>query len=235
MHTMRTIGLIFGAITIAAIGVLIALIVWLGPWLGIATGLVVAVAIVASYELVIGSWARRWGATDDDVRRGLPGDELLRPDVPRTTRAISIAAPPADVFPWLRQIGLGRGGWYSYDWIDNDGKPSVDRIDPALAFDVGDQIEMVPGMGPTVVAIEPDHAIVSAGERDAWTLVVEPLDGGSRLISRWRQDWPGGIGTFLWASIVDPGAFVMERKMLLRLRQFAESATRARADGVARR
>jgi hypothetical protein len=233
MHTMRRIGLILGTIVVASFGVLVALIAWLGPALGITIGIAIAIAVIAAYELVIGPWARRWGATDEEVHRSLPGDELLRVDAPRTTRAISIDAPPGDVFPWLRQIGLGRGGWYSYDWIDNDGKPSLERIDPSIAFGVGDRIEMMPGMGPTVVAIEPDHAIVSAGERDAWTLVVEPTSTGSRLISRWRLDWPKSIGTFLWMTIADPGAFVMERKMLLRLKRLAET-TASRRVGRAR-
>ena len=226
MHTMKRIGLILGAIAVASLGVLAVLILWLGPLRGVAIGLAIAVAVIGAWELVFGPWARRWGATDEEARGPLPGDELLRPDAPRTTRAIAIAAPPGDVFPWLRQIGLGRGGWYSYDWIDNDGNPSLGRIDPSLAFDVGDRIEMLPGMGPTVVSIEPDHAIVSAGERDAWTLAVVPTPSGSRLISRWRLDQAKGVGTFLWTAIADPGAFLMERKMLLRLKAFAEAARR---------
>ena len=122
----------------------------------------------------------------------MPGDDLLRPEARSTTRAITIDARPEDVFPWLLQIGYGRGGWYSYDWIDNDGRPSVDRIEPALQqLAVGDRIEMLPGVGPMVREIERDHYIVSGGEADSWCLMVEPTDDGrTRLISRWRQDWP---------------------------------------------
>jgi hypothetical protein len=153
----------------------------------------------------------------------MPGDDLLRPDAPATTRAIMIDAAPEQVFPWLRQIGYGRGGWYSYDWIDNDGEPSVEHLEPELRFEVGDRIEMMPGLGPVVRAIDPGASIVSAGEADSWCLLVEPSgDGRTRLISRWRQDWPRSFATRVWTLIADPGAFIMERKMLLRIRDLAE-------------
>lgn len=64
----------------------------------------------------------------------------------------------------MLQIGYGRGGWYSYDWIDNDGKPSVVRIDSTLQrLTVGDRIEMLPGFGPVVCEIVLDHYIVIGG------------------------------------------------------------------------
>jgi hypothetical protein len=71
------------------------------------------------YRVLVQPWQHRWGATDEDV-----------PDATSTTRAITIAAPPEQVWPWLVQLGYGRAGWYSYDWIDNDNLPSADRILP---------------------------------------------------------------------------------------------------------
>ena len=231
MRTKRVIGLIVVGGLLASVAVLGLLIAWLGSALGILVGLLIAVAVIGTYLQVLGPWQRRWGATDGEVRRGMPGDGLLRPDAPSTTRAITIDAPPEEVFPWLLQIGYGRGGWYSYDWIDNDGKPSVERIDPALQLlAVGERIEMLPGMGPVVHEIVPDRYIVSRGETDSWCLLVEPTpDGRTRLISRWRQDWPRTAGTYLWLVLADPGAFVMERKMLRRIRDLAEE------DGPVRR
>ena len=226
MHTMRTIGVILGAIVLASFGVLAVLMLWLGAATGLMVGVAIAAGVIGAYVLVIGPWARTWGADDGVARRALPGDELLPAGVPSTTRAIAIDASPAEVFPWLLQIGYGRGGWYSYDWIDNDGRPSVEHLDASIQLRVGDRIEMVPGMGPTVVAIEPERSIVGRGEADAWTLYLEPRDGGSRLISRWRLDRPKNVGTRVWTSIADPGAFVMERKMLLRLKQLAEASAR---------
>jgi hypothetical protein len=225
---MRTIGLIVLVCILASVAVLVGLVVWLGAIGGTAAWLAIATVVIGTYLIVVGPWQRRWGATDEELARRLPGDELLRPDAPSTTRAITIDAAPEAVFPWLLQIGYGRGGWYSYDWIDNDGRPSVERIDPALQrLAVGDRIEMVPGFGPVVAEIVPGHHIVAAGERDSWCLQVEPTaDGRSRLISRWRQDWPRSVGALVWIALADPGSFVMEQRMLRRIRDLAERTGR---------
>jgi len=219
MRTQRTIRIIVVACLVVGLAAVGGLMAWLGA--GPALGLV-AVAI-AVYLFALGPWQRRWGATHDEVHGALPGDDLLRAGAPSTTRAITIGAPPEHVFPWLLQIGFGRGGWYSYDWIDNDGLPSVERIEPGLRFEVGDRIEMMPGFGPVVRAIEPDRHIVSGGDTDSWCLLVEPTDDSrTRLISRWKQDWSRTLATYAWMAIADPGAFIMERKMLVRIRELAE-------------
>ncbi len=223
MHTQRMIGAIIVGCVMASLSVLAGLVVLLGPGPGLTVALTITSAVIATYVFLIGPWQRRWGATDEEVRRSMPGDGWLRVGASSTTRAITIDRAPEDVFPWLLQIGYGRGGWYSYDWIDNDGKPSVDHIDPALRSAVGDRIEMMPGMGPVIQMIEPDHAIVSGGDADSWCLSVEPThDGKTRLISRWRQDWPRTAATYAWIALADPGAFIMERKMLCTIRDLAE-------------
>jgi hypothetical protein len=231
MHTMRTIGMIVLGCLASSIAVLIALILWLGIGAGLAVGLSIAGAVVGAYVTVIGPWHRRWGATAAEVDRAMPGDELLRSEAPGTTRAITIEASAEKVFPWLLQIGYGRGGWYSYDWIDNDGRPSLTRIHPDLQrLSVGDRIEMTPGMGPTVREINPGHHILSAGEADTWCLLVEPAPGRrTRLISRWRQDWPKSPATYIWLALADPGAFLMEQKMLRTIRDHAERSARESA------
>ncbi|MGZ5351486.1 MAG: hypothetical protein ACXWGA_14860 [Actinomycetota bacterium] len=219
MRTQRTIGII--VVTCFVVGT--ALVVGLVTWLGVGPALGLVLVVVVAYLLALGPRQRRWGATDDEVRRTLPGDDLLRADAPSTTRAITIDAPPEEVFPWLLQIGFGRGGWYSYDWIDNDGLPSVERIEPDLRLAVGDRVEMMPGFGPVVRMIEPGRCMVSGGDTDSWCLLVESMvDGRTRLISRWKQDWPRTFATYAWIVIADPGAFIMERKMLLRIRELAE-------------
>jgi hypothetical protein len=224
MRTKQIIGLIVLGCIGASLGVLVGLIAWLGAAKGFVVGLLIAAGVIGTYLVVVGPWQRRWGATEQEVRRAMPGDTLLRQDAPSTTRAVTIDVSPEAVFPWLLQIGYGRGGWYSYDRIDNDGKPSVERIEPALSrLAVGDRIEMLPGLGPIVREIVPNHHIVSGGETDSWCLLVEPTpDGRTRLISRWRQDWPTSAGTYAWIAMSDPGAFLMERKMLRRIRDLAE-------------
>jgi hypothetical protein len=229
MRTKQIIGLIVLGTIIASFALLAGLIMRLGAATGIVLGLLIAVGVIGTYLVVVGPWQRRWGTTDDEIHRSMPGDALLRPDAPSTTRAITIDARPEDVFPWLLQIGYGRGGWYSYDWIDNDGKPSVERIAPDLQrLAVGDRIEMLPGLGPIVSEIVPNHHILSGGEADSWCLLVDPTpDQRTRLISRWRQDWPKSAGAYVWIALSDPGTFLMERKMLRRIRDLAERASLA--------
>jgi hypothetical protein len=230
MHTQRTIGLILAGCVVVALAALAGLVLWLGAARGLITAVALAAAVAALYVFVIGPWQRQWGAGPVIARAPMPGDDLLRADAPSTTRAIEIDAPPDRVFPWLRQIGLGRGGWYSYDWIDNDGAPSLAHLDAGLWLQVGDRIEMMPGMGPVVVDLEPGHHIVSAEPTGSWCLLVEPLgEGRSRLISRWKQDWPRTFASSIWVAVVDPGAFIMERKMLLRIRELAERTPATRA------
>ena len=228
MRTMRTIGVIVLACAVVGLAALAGLIVWLGALRGTAVGVGASLLLIGTYLTVVGPWQRRWGATDQEVQQTMPGDELLRANAPTTTRGITIGASPQEVFPWLLQIGYGRGGWYSYDWIDNDGRPSLERIDPDLQhLAVGDRIEMVPGIGPTVHEIVPNGHVVSGGETDSWCLLVAPFgEGSTRLISRWRQDWPKTAGTRAWIVLADPGAFLMEQKMLRRIRQLAEGLAR---------
>lgn len=164
---MRT-PLVIGGIVLAALLTVVAgvglLVWWLGPWFGIGVTVAAVIVLVVVYLRILQPWHARWGATDAEVARSMPGDDLLA-EADSTTRAITIAAPPDQVWPWLVQIGYGKAGWYSYDWIDNDGRPSADRIVPAhQGLKPGDQILMMPGMGPIVTAVEPCHSIVSASE-----------------------------------------------------------------------
>ncbi|MFM8437473.1 MAG: hypothetical protein ACKOAX_03270, partial [Candidatus Kapaibacterium sp.] len=101
----------------------------------------------------------RWGSTSEEHASSVVGDDLCPNARIVATRCITIAAPPGDVFPWLRQMGFGRAGWYSYDWIDNLGRKSATNIDPALqTLTAGD---IFPG-GPAdfeAVVVEPPRSL----------------------------------------------------------------------------
>jgi hypothetical protein len=223
MRTKVTIMTIILAALLTSIGVLVTIMLTLGPWVGLGVGVGLAAILLTAYFFLVQPWHSRWGATDEEVGRSMPGDRLL-PDATSTTRAITIEARPEDVWPWLVQIGYGRAGWYSYDWIDNDGRPSADRILPELqSLKIGDRILMVPGMGPLVKAIEQNRYILSGGEADSWCLCLYPIDEDTRLVSRWRADWPKSLATFFWVAISDPGAFIMERKMLKGIKRRVEA------------
>jgi hypothetical protein len=225
MRTRMTIlGIVLAAVA-AALGVVVLLMLALGPWAGLGAGALVAAAVLVAYRLVAQPWQHRWGATDEEVAAAMPGDEIV-PDAASTTRAVAIAAPPERVWPWLVQLGYGRAGWYSYDWIDNDGRPSADRVVPELQdLAVGDQILMVPGMGPRVRAIEPGRYLLTGDtEGGTWCLALRPVAGGTRLVSRWRVRWSPTPATAFWILLSDPGAFVMERRMLKGIKARVERA-----------
>jgi hypothetical protein len=227
MRTMLTIGGIVVGVAILVLAALVGLVLWLGPLAGLLVGAVLAGGVLLVYRWRVQPWQHRWGATDAEVERAMPGDDVI-PGAATTTRAITVETGPAEVWPWLVQIGYGRAGWYSYDWIDNDGRPSADRILPELQdLDVGDQILMVPDMGPRVRDLEPERWLLSGDEEGGtWCLGLFPVGPGrTRLVSRWRVDWPLTPATIFWVLISDPGAFIMERRMLKGIKSRAERST----------
>lgn len=147
------------------------------------------------YAFLVRPRLGRWGATEDEVRRRLPGDELESPMGYRrvSTRAITIDAPPDEVWPWLVQMGSGRAGFYTHEWVERllfvtyaDGH-SANRIHPEWQeLHVGDRVPYSRLNTVDVTMVDRPHCLI-AGE---W-LVLEPLDGGrkTRLIARTRGGW----------------------------------------------
>jgi hypothetical protein len=229
MKTQMMIMAIVSAVVLAAVAILIVLILWMG-WLGgISVGLGALFVVLALYFRVIKPWHLRWGTTDEEATMTMPGDDLI-PDAAEATHAIAIDATPQDVWPWLVQIGYGRAGWYSYDWIDNDFKPSADRIVPEYqSLEVGDKILMMPTMGFVVESIDPGKSLVSLLEdgSTSWCLgLYSDGDGGTRLVSRWRPKFEMTPATVVMQALAEPGTFIMEQKMLRTIRNRVESASR---------
>jgi hypothetical protein len=184
----------------------------------------------AAYVLAIRPWLQRWGATAAEQRKPLPGDELVPEPAAETTRAITIHAPVDAVWPWLAQIGQDRGGFYSYAWLENLAGcrlRNADRIHPEWQHRaVGDRVPLHPLLsGPKVTAFEPNHALVL----DGWgAFVVEPLDAQTtRLIIRGRT--PRGWAALAYGLLWEIPHFIMERQMLLGLKERAERAWAAHA------
>jgi hypothetical protein len=223
MRTQRVIGGIVAGFAVLAVAAAAVLIAVFGAAVGVMSSAGVALIVAIAYRSIVGPWQRRWGATDDEANRLMPGDEIVS-DAQVTTRAIDIDAPPERVWPWLIQLGYGRAGWYSYDWIDNDGLPSADDVIPAYQnLRLGDQLTMIPGMGPMVRVIDPLRMILAGDEiSGTWCLQLHKSDSGTRLISRWRMPPANSLPARCWMFIADPGAFIMERKMLLGIRHRAE-------------
>jgi hypothetical protein len=190
---------------------------------------------------------RHWGATPEEQTAPMPGDGLVGLSRMSSTRAVSINVPPDSVWPWLAQIGHGRGGLYSFDGLENLigwGLHSADRI-------LGEHQELVPGdlvrLGPDgypcyrVVEVKPGQALVlqgvdpkshepghpsTGGTASTWQWMLRPLDGGTstRLITRQRLTYPRAQS--LLCHVVEPIGFVMERRMLLGIKARAEGVTR---------
>ncbi|MCJ7779495.1 MAG: hypothetical protein MUQ27_01590 [Acidimicrobiia bacterium] len=225
MRTQLMIMAIVGVIFVAAVAIVVGLVWWLGWMSGLALSLGIFGLLAVLYVWVVKPWHMRWGATDEEVARTMPGDELI-PNAGSATRAITIAATPADVWPWLVQIGYGKAGWYSYDWIDNDFKSSADHVLPEYQdLQVGDKILMMPDMGFVVGSIDEERSIVSVLEdgSTSWCLGLYPNPaGGTRLVSRWRPKFDVTPATVAMTALAEPGTFIMEQKMLRTIRDRAE-------------
>jgi hypothetical protein len=180
------------------------------------------------------AWYSKWGATENEVNMSLPGDNQVPNPELESTRAISIAAPAEKIWPWLVQMGQGRGGLYTYERLENlvgCDMHNADRILPDhQQLKVGDKIRLVPEGSDLyfiVSTIEPGRAIILAGDDPptTWGFVLAPIDENTtRLIVRWRQGYkptPGNV--IMWRLFTDPITFVMERKMLQGIKVRAEA------------
>ena len=203
-----------------------------GTGLRIVGGAGLAVAVAAlSYPSLLRRPCLTWGARPEEVAGELPGDDLLPdPDI-LATRAVTIDAPPGAVWPWLVQMGSGRGGAYTYDWIENLfglGMHSADEILPQFQdVKVGDEFQLGPGRPKMRVEVfEPERALsLRFGDHNwVWTFALFPEDGRTRLVSRNRIATPGASAlTRLFNLLVmEPGSLIMERKMLLGIRERAQ-------------
>jgi hypothetical protein len=176
-------------------------------------------------------WCLHWGATAAEAEQALPGDDLLPDPDLQSTRAISIGAPPSLVWPWLVQMGPGRGGAYTYDWIENLfglGMHSTHEVLPEFQnLTVGDTM-VLGARGPVlrVAILDAERALVVRSEDGdwVWAFALAPFAGRTRLISRNRIAVPSASAgvRFLTTYVMEPGSLVMERKMLLGIKKRAE-------------
>jgi len=191
---------------------------------------VAAAAAVVSYPRWRG-WCLTWGTVEDESTRPLPGDELLAEPGVVTTRAIGVDAPPSAVWPWLVQMGPGRAGAYTYDWLENLAGLDMHSADEIVAeyqhLEVGDSWKLgQKGAVLRVARLDPDSSLVLRSDDGnwVWAFVLVPAATGTRLISRNRILAPGApaMTRMLYEYVMEPGSLVMERKMLLGIKQRAE-------------
>jgi hypothetical protein len=182
----------------------------------------------------------RWGSTPTEQARPLPGDDIVPRPRLESTRAITIHAPAAVVWAWLAQMGQGRGGLYSYQMLENLARcdmHNADRIHSEWQNPVvGDKVRFGPEPFPFqyIRAIDPGRTLVlgsAAGETKtpaSWVFHLEPLGpAATRLIVRARNGYePGLLNALIWRGITDPIYAVMERRMLIGIRDRAEAQVR---------
>jgi len=166
---------------------------------------------------------RHWGATPDEISGPVVGDEICDNAHVSVTRCITIPAPPHEVFPWIRQMGFGQAGWYSYDWIDNLGRKSATTINAEWQF--AESGSRVPG-GPIdfeAVIVDAPRAFVlrvrpggRVSKRMSFTLAYELRDNpsGTRLVTRMRARTNAPGGALFDRLLLAPGDGIMVRKQL---------------------
>jgi hypothetical protein len=212
----------------------------------LAEGLLAAIG----YDAVLRPWMRNWGSTAAERAMQLAGDDVPADVREHYTKAVTIEAEPEDLWPWLVQIGDRRAGFYSYDWLERllfpglvhyaERTHSAQRIHPELQdLRVGDRINTGSigklSVGADVTVLEPGRALVVG----TWAFILQPMRGGrTRLLVRDRDTgWLRllvprrfalpRLGLSLLDYLVgDPLHFVMERRMMLGLKQRAECSRR---------
>ena len=214
---------------------------------GLVTVAAVAGVAAVAYRRCFDPWHQRWGATDGELGLRLPGDELLAGPAHQITRAITIEASREDVWPWLVQLGADRGGFYTYDWLENlfglDIHNADDIVDEWQDLEVGDVVhaDRAGTAGWYVVALHPcDALVLQVGDLGAgrpvrrdeklrwesqWTFALrDDPAGGTRLLVRERVDFDSLVTRTLMAP-VGPVSFVMTRGMLLGITSRVEGRT----------
>ncbi len=198
--------------------------------LGIFFATLIVMAILAIY------CSRQIRATPDEQARTLPGDAFIPQPLGSVNHAITIRRPPHDVWPWLAQMGAGRAGWYSYDFIDNGGQRSAKRILPEYQdIGVGSVLPAVPGAKDVflVAQCQQEHNIVltwklpSGKYQTTWAFILEqPQQGQTRLIVRGRVApgyRPYGLPQWIAVPAGRLAHSIMQRKQLLGIARRAEA------------
>ena len=205
-------------------------------------GIGAALSGLGTYPLFLRRQCLTWGARPDEVSRKLPGDELLPGAGTVATRAITIDAPPGAIWPWLVQMGSGRGGVYTYDWIENlfglDMHSTRQILPQFQDVKAGDEFPLGPGR-PTmrVTVFDPERTLTLrfADGNWVWIFALSAEDGHTRLISRNRIAAAGAWPVRLFGMLVmEPGSLIMERKMLLGIKERAEDLAREQVGSVTR-
>jgi proline iminopeptidase len=207
-----------------------------------------AALLNVAYRAVLRPRLASWGATDEETRASLPGDDILPVGAATTTMGTTIDAPPADVWPWLVQMGCDRAGWYSHDLLDNAGRPSAEKIVAEWQrISLGDRMSADPSgkkrVWFTIEGVYPEHALILRAPIDlstghpydlgaprppafsdsTWALVLRELPGHrTRLLARTRTEVDP-----VWRALPMSLVVGLPSHVIMQLRQFRNLKRRA--------
>lgn len=215
--------------------------------MAIARRVVPLLGLLGAYALVVRPRMLRWGATNEEIDHAYPGAELIPEGQRSATMAVTIEAPPARVWPWLVQMGTDRGGWYSWDRLDNWGRSSTDRIHPEWQqISVGDRFAGTPDGSQSweVAALDPKRFLALRMSLDLrghpfdpqatrrprsytdslWGFLLDELPGDrTRLVvSGYWTLRPRRLQPIISFLFMEPAHWIMQTRQFANLRRRAE-------------
>jgi hypothetical protein len=194
-------------------------------------------ALVLLYFAFLRPWQLRWGATNEEIRRAMPGDDIVGDPSFNATRAVTIRASAECIFPWIVQMGVKRAGWYSYDLLDNLARPSAEVILPEHQnVQIGTLIPMSPDgkQGMYVKNFKANEWMLwwdNKGDSSwVWGIYSEG-EARSRLVTRVRVKYRWFSPTILFSLIIEFFDIVMMRKCMLGIKRRAEALSLSEQSG----
>ncbi len=194
----------------------------------------ILLVLVLFYYVLFRPWQLRWGARDDEIKRSVPGDDIVSEPSFNATRTVSINAPAENIYPWIVQMGVGRAGWYSYDLLDNLGRPSAEVILPAHQnIHVGDVVPMSPDgkQGMWVKDFKDNEWMLWWDKKGdstwAWGIYSEG-DAYSRLVTRVRVKYRWLLPAILFSLIIEFFDIMMMIKCMKGIKRRAETLSLAK-------
>ncbi|GAB89122.1 hypothetical protein [Gordonia rhizosphera] len=212
--------------------------------------LVVVAGAIAAYATLVRPRILRWGAFEEEVAADYPGRDIVPGGRRISTMATTLDAPPEQVWPWLVQMGLGRGGWYSWDHLDNWGHVSAEEIHPEWQqLEVGSRLSTSTD-GSTafvVAAIEPKRFLALRASLDlragrefdpddvprpryftdsTWCFQLTPFPGGKTrlVVSGYATYGPRWLARIFEPVVFEPAHWIMQRRQFRNLRRLTAHA-----------
>jgi hypothetical protein len=188
------------------------------------------IILVFLYLVFFRPWQLRWGATDAEVKRAMPGDEIVSKPSFNATRAVTIHAPAQNIYPWIVQMGVTRAGWYSYDLLDNLGRRSAESLLPEHQnIQIGDLIPISPDgkQGMWVKYFRKNKWMLWWDKKGDTTWIWEIHPEGEnqfRLITRIRVKYRLFSSAVLFNLLTEFFDILMMRKSMLGIKRRAEKS-----------